>query len=77
MLRYFAKPEDTKPKGVLPLDGAEILDDVEQSKSKKVKSYSFQLKVPGRSDVFDCQAENDKEKVRHAVEYARAFARQR
>ncbi|GMH63967.1 hypothetical protein TL16_g07046 [Triparma laevis f. inornata] len=62
LLKYYAKPDDSKPKGVLPLDGAEVLEDFEVSKSKKEKEFMFQLKVPGRKDVFDVQAESQKEK---------------
>eukprot|EP00520_Triparma_pacifica_P018393 CAMPEP_0118654948 /NCGR_PEP_ID=MMETSP0785-20121206/12661_1 /TAXON_ID=91992 /ORGANISM="Bolidomonas pacifica, Strain CCMP 1866" /LENGTH=591 /DNA_ID=CAMNT_0006547641 /DNA_START=71 /DNA_END=1842 /DNA_ORIENTATION=+ len=61
LLKYFARPDDSKPKGSLPLDGAEVVEG--QGRSKKgEKEFAFQLKVPGRKDVFDVTAENDKEK---------------
>ena len=44
VLKYYVKPDDAKPKGVLPLDGCEVL--VGASRSKKgEKEFAFQLKV--------------------------------
>lgn len=61
LLKYYSKPDDSKPKGSLPLDGAEILEG--QGRSKKgEKEFAFQLKVPSRKDVFDITAESAKEK---------------
>ena len=61
LLRYYARPDDSKPKGGLPLDGAEVLEGMGRSK-KGEKDFAFQLKVPGRKDVFDITAKDAKEK---------------
>ena len=41
LLKYYKNPDDREPKGVLPLDGAEILDNDELTKSKKKQEVSY------------------------------------
>jgi len=62
LLKYFKNPDDSKPKGVLPLDGAEILDDPDITKSKRKQDYAFQIKVPERKDPFEVTATTEREK---------------
>jgi len=46
--QYFKNPDDKEPKGVLPLDGAEVVEDSDKTKSKKDQQFAFQVKVPER-----------------------------
>lgn len=64
MLKYYARPDDeargTKPKGQLPMDGSEVLEDA--GKSKKDQNHAFQIKVPGRTELFEVTAESAQHK---------------
>ena len=60
LLRYYANPLDKTPKGELSMDGCEVLED--SSKSKTEREFSFQLRVPGRKDLFELHADSDRER---------------
>ncbi|GMI27598.1 hypothetical protein TeGR_g953 [Tetraparma gracilis] len=64
VLKYYARPDDeargTKPKGQLPMDGSEVLEDA--GKSKKDQNHAFQIKVPGRTELFEVTAESAQHK---------------